>query len=299
MTPTFSYEAAFSRNIGWVTPDEQSTLRGKRVAIAGVGGNGGAYLLTLARLGVGSFTIADFDRFDVPNFNRQMGAMNSTLGQPKVEVMARLARDINPALDIRVFDGGVDKSNVGDFLADVDCYVDGLDFFAFDARETVFPECARRNIPAVTALPLGMGASVMSFLPSGMSFEDYFKWAGETDDEKGLKLLMGMAPAGLHGTYLMHPEAVDFYAHRVPSIIMGCSLCAGIVSTEALKLMLGRGTVRSAPHGLHFDAYRAKFRKTWRPGGNANPLQRLALAVVRRRLEKMRRDREAAAPATK
>jgi tRNA A37 threonylcarbamoyladenosine dehydratase len=48
----FSYEQAFSRNIGWVTPAEQQVLRGKRVAIAGGGGVGGVHLLTLARLGV-------------------------------------------------------------------------------------------------------------------------------------------------------------------------------------------------------------------------------------------------------
>lgn len=294
MTPTFTYEAAFSRNIGWVTRAEQAALRGKRVAVAGVGGNGGAYLLTLARLGVGAFTIADFDTFDTPNFNRQVGASVSSLGRPKVEVMAQLTRDINPEADIRIFPAGVDKSNIGDFLEGVDCYLDGLDFFAFDARETVFPACAARGIPAVTALPLGMGTSVMSFLPGGMSFEEYFRWHGAGDDEKALKLLIGMAPAGLHGTYLVEPDVVDFFARKVPSIVMGCTLCAGLAATEVLKLLLGRGDVRTAPRGMHFDGYRNKFRKTWRPGGNANPLQRLALAVVKHRLEKIRRDREAA-----
>ena len=49
----FDYAQAFSRNIGWVTRDEQQRLRGKRVAIAGLGGVGGVHLLTLARLGVG------------------------------------------------------------------------------------------------------------------------------------------------------------------------------------------------------------------------------------------------------
>ena len=60
----FAYDEAFSRNIGWVTATEQRALRGKRVAIAGLGGVGGAHLITLARLGVGAFRIADFDRFD-------------------------------------------------------------------------------------------------------------------------------------------------------------------------------------------------------------------------------------------
>src|SRR5207253_4308530 len=85
----FSYDEAFSRNIGWVTSAEQRALRGKRIAIAGLGGVGGVHLLTLARLGIGAFNIADFDAFDLANFNRQAGALMSTLGRPKTEVLAQ------------------------------------------------------------------------------------------------------------------------------------------------------------------------------------------------------------------
>ncbi|HSG22550.1 MAG TPA: ThiF family adenylyltransferase, partial [Azonexus sp.] len=72
MMTTFNYDEAFSRNIGWVTEAEQQRLRQSRVAIGGLGGVGGVHLLTLARLGIGRFTIADFDVFDVVNFNRQV-----------------------------------------------------------------------------------------------------------------------------------------------------------------------------------------------------------------------------------
>lgn len=51
----FDYDKAFSRNIGWVTPEEQLILRTKRIAIAGLGGVGGSHLMTLTRLGVGKF----------------------------------------------------------------------------------------------------------------------------------------------------------------------------------------------------------------------------------------------------
>src|SRR3954471_23195507 len=115
----FEYGAAFSRNLGWVTAAEQERLRSSRVAIAGLGGVGGSHLLTLARLGVGRFHIADFDRFDVPNFNRQAGALVSTLGRPKAEVLAEMARDVNPDLEIRVFEDGVNRDNLDDFLSEV------------------------------------------------------------------------------------------------------------------------------------------------------------------------------------
>src|SRR5437870_7814832 len=100
----FNYEEAFSRNIGWVTEAEQQVLRGKRVAIAGLGGVGGVHLLTLARLGIGKFNIADFDRFDLANFNRQIGATMPTLGRSKVEVLATMAKEINPELEIQTFE---------------------------------------------------------------------------------------------------------------------------------------------------------------------------------------------------
>ena len=61
MTAAFNYEQAFKRNIGWVTPEEQQLLRRRRVAVAGLGGCGGSHVTTLARLGVGAFTLADFD----------------------------------------------------------------------------------------------------------------------------------------------------------------------------------------------------------------------------------------------
>ena len=284
-TPSdFDYEVAFSRNIGWLTHAEQAALRGKRVAVAGLGGVGGAHLLTLTRLGIGAFHIADFDTFDVPNFNRQAGAMTSTLGRKKTEVLSEMARDINPGVQLTVFDKGVTEQNIDAFLDRVDLYVDGLDFFAFSARKAVFPACARRGIPATTAAPLGMGAAVLNFLPGGMTFEEYFRWDGCSEDQMALRFLIGLSPAMLQRGYLVDRAAVDFKARKGPSTVMACDICAGMAATEALKILLHRGHVASAPRGVHFDAYRNKMVRTWRPWGNGNPIQRLALAIARRQL---------------
>jgi molybdopterin/thiamine biosynthesis adenylyltransferase len=284
MDAHFKYQDAFSRNIGWVTRAEQSVLRGKRVAIAGMGGVGGVHLLTLARLGIGAFHIADFDVFDVVNFNRQVGATMSSLNRPKAEVLKSMALDINPELDIRVFGQGVDKANVDAFFDGVDLYIDGLDFFAFSARQLVFQACGAKGIPACTAAPLGMGSAVLNFLPGQMSFEEYFGWGDLPDGEKALRFLLGLAPAGLHGPYLVDPSTLNLAERRGPSTIIGCQLAAGMAAGESVKILLGRGKVWAAPYGLHFDAYRSKFVRTWRPGGHRNPLQRLALALGRRRM---------------
>lgn len=277
----FDYHTAFSRNIGWLTQEEQERLRHARIAIAGMGGVGGIHLITLARLGVGNFNIADFDTFDQVNFNRQAGASMQTLGRAKVEVMAEQALSINPELDIRIFPRGVNEENLDDFFKDVDLYVDGLDFFVFSAREAVYRACERLKIPAVIAAPLGMGAAIVNILPGRMTFEQYFGFSGVGDEEKAIRFLLGLSPAMVQRGYLVDRSTVNLAAQRGPSTPMACQLCAGAAATEALKILLKRGKVLAAPHGYQFDAYRNKFVHTWRPWGNRNPLQRLSLAIAR------------------
>ncbi len=283
----FDYDAAFARNIGWVTEAEQAALRGKRVAIAGLGGVGGVHLLTLVRLGVGRFTLADFDTFDLPNFNRQVGATMSSLGRPKADVLAKMARDINPELDIRTFPAGVTRENLDAFLDEADIYVDGLDFFAFTARRETFAACAHHSVPAITAAPLGMGVALLNFLPGRMTFEEYFRLDGFPEEEQAMRFLLGLSPAMLQRSYLVDSSRVNLAERRGPSTIIACELCAGIAATEALKILLGRGDVLAAPWGLQYDAFRRKLARTWRPFGNRNPLQQIALALARRQLSRM------------
>jgi molybdopterin/thiamine biosynthesis adenylyltransferase len=283
-TPRFDYDEAFSRNLGWVTEPEQQALRGKRVAIAGLGGVGGSHLLTLVRLGIGAFHIADFDTFALANFNRQAGAMMSSVDQPKLDTVAAMALDINPELELTRFPMGVTPDGIDTFLDGVDLFVDGLDYFALDIRRKVFTRCGERGIPAVTAAPLGMGVALLNFLPGGMSFEDYFRMEGLGPDEQAIRFLLGLSPSMLQLKYLADRSRVNFAERRGPSTVMACQLCAGFAATEALKILLGRGRIIAAPRGVHFDAYRYRFTRTWRPGGNNNPVQKTMIAIARRQL---------------
>ncbi len=285
-TPGFDYDQAFSRNIGWLTEWEQPALRGKSVAIAGMGGVGGVHLLTLVRLGIGAFRLADFDTFDIVNFNRQAGATTSALGQPKLDVMAEMALAINPTLDITRFPDGVVADGIDAFLHGADLFVDGFDFFALDIRRKVFARCAELGIPAVTAAPIGMGVGWLSFVPGGMTFEEYFRLEGQPKNEQLLRFLMGVAPRGLHRAYLVDPSRIDLEAGKGPSTAAACQLCSGVIGTLAVKLLLGRGDVQPAPFHHHFDAYANAYRRTRLPQGNATPTQRLRLAVARRHLLK-------------
>lgn len=280
----FDYDRAFSRNIGWVTEAEQAKLRTSRVAIGGLGGVGGVHLLTLARLGIGRFTIADFDIFDIVNFNRQVGANVSTLERPKCDVLSEMVRDINPEIDLRVFPDGIRADAMDQFLDDADIYVDGLDFFAFDARRQTFAACERKGIPVVTAAPLGMGTAVLVFGPGGMPFEEYFGFEGCDELEMGIRFLVGLSPAMLQRGYVADMSRINLAERRGPSSMAACQLCAGVAAIETLKLLLGRGGVRLAPKGSQFDGYRMRYSKTWRPWGYKNPLQRLMISLVKAQL---------------
>ncbi|WP_321392630.1 ThiF family adenylyltransferase [Emcibacter sp.] len=294
MHPTFNHQEAFSRNLGWITGREMEILRHKKVAIAGMGGVGGAHALLLARFGVTRFHISDMDIFELANFNRQVGAMMSTIGKSKVDVMADMIRDINPHAEITVFPDGIHDDldgklgNIDAFLNGVDLFIDGFDFFVLDTRMAVFKRCHELSIPAITAAPVGMGVALLTFMPDGMSAEDYFRLDEEpVREDRYVKFLIGLTPRPLHPGYLVDPSRVNMKEQKVPSTPTGVQLSAGFLVTEAVKIMLGRGVVRAAPRYQLFDAYRCKMIKGYMPMGNANPLQKLKFAIGRRMYAKM------------
>jgi molybdopterin/thiamine biosynthesis adenylyltransferase len=280
----FDYNLAFSRNLGWVTKKEQSLLKNKRIAIAGMGGAGGEYLITMTRLGIGKFNISDFDEFEVGNFNRQAGAFMHTVNKKKVKSMETQALSVNPNLDINIFDKGINENNLSEFLKDVDLYLDGLDIYAPEIRRKIFAYCAEHNIPAITAAPIGMGTAVLTFMPGKMTFEEFFGMKGKTKLEQTIRLIAEISTLRDHLKYIADPDAVDFENQKTPSTIMGIKLCAGVIGTIALKILLQRGKVLVAPRGLHFDAYTNTFKKTWMPWGHKNPIQQLIIALVKKKL---------------
>ena len=288
MPAPFSYAQAFDRNIGWVTEAEQASLRGCSVAIAGMGGVGGIHLLTLVRMGIGRVRIADFDTFDIANFNRQAGATVDSVGRPKLDVMAEMALAINPELDIARFPQGVTDGNMDEFLDGADLFVDGFDFFALGIRRQVFARAEQLGIPAVTAAPIGLGTGYLAFVPGGMTFEEYFRFEGQPENEQYLRFLMGVAPQGLHRAYLVDPSRINLAERRGPSTAASCQLCAGVVGTMALQLLLQRPGLRAAPYHHHFDPMRGRLAVTRLPQGNDTPSQRIRLALARKMLARPR-----------
>jgi len=278
-------QAAFSRNIGLIAEDEQQRLTSARIAVAGAGGVGGLHLLTLARIGVGNFNIADFDTFDTVNINRQYGAFMSTLGKHKGEVLEAMLRDINPFADVRLFRDGVTLQNLDDFLDGVDIYVDGIDFFEIDIRRAIFNRCREKGIVALTSAPLGFGATLQVFTPKGMSFDDYFAiHDGMGQPEKVAAFAAGLAPHPYHIKYL-DLSKVDMAKKRGPALALACTQASTLIATEVIKILTGKGTVRPAPAYLQIDLLRNKYTQGYLWLGGKNPLQALKRWIILKKVK--------------
>jgi molybdopterin/thiamine biosynthesis adenylyltransferase len=252
-----------------------------------MGGVGGIHLVTLARLGIGRFTIADPDVFETVNFNRQYGATTRTLGRSKAKVMAEEARAINPEVDLRVFSEAITAENVDAFLDGADVLLDGLDFLNIEARRLVFRRAAERGIWAITAGPIGFSTAWLVFDPDGMSFDRYFDLDDGMDRiEQLIAFAVGLTPRATHLVYTDLGN-VDLHRKTAPSAGLACQLSAGVAAAEILKVLLDRSSIRPAPCYAQFDARRGLVRRgrLWR--GNCGLLQLLKRALLRYRVRQL------------
>ncbi len=281
------YRQAFQRNLGLIQEQEQERIRNARIAVAGVGGVGGLHLMALARMGVGRFHLADFDTFELSNFNRQVGATMDTLGREKVEVMREMTLAVNPEAEVVLFREGVQPENVHQFLEGVDVVVDGIDFFAFDSRRLLFNEARRKGLYVLTSGPIGFGSTLQIFSPDGMSFDEYFGIGdGMSDFEKFVAFAVGIAPAVLHRRY-MDLSRVKLDAGRGPVVASSCFLSSALVATEVVNILLRRRPIKAVPHYVQFDTLLQVYRKGYLFWGAKNPMQYLKRWILRRTMRRL------------
>ena len=230
------FQQYLHRTIMLLGEEAVQNLRTKTVAIAGCGGHGGAACLTLARMGVGGFILADPKPFDEPDINRQWGANLGTIGQNKAEVYAQMLHEINPEIRIRKFCDGITDTNADEFLDGADLLIDCLDVAVPGAlRKKLFVAAGARGLHIFTAAMLGFGGMVAGAFPGGLPLE----LLGGIEDTAiaGSKL-----PAGLREVFV--PEFMDLidqhlHRHRVPSIAISPAILGTILSVEAAVTLLG------------------------------------------------------------
>lgn len=146
--------SSFSRIEMLLGRDGMQRLHAARVAVFGVGGVGGFTAEALVRSGVGAIDIFDNDTVDESNLNRQIIALHSTLGQPKVEVLRARLLDINPAVQVQVYQMFYVPENADSVdLSVYDYIVDAVDTVAAKIELAVRAE--KLQVPIISAMGAG------------------------------------------------------------------------------------------------------------------------------------------------
>lgn len=119
---------SFSRSALLLGDEGMERIYNARVAVFGVGGVGGHAVEALARTGVGKIDIIDADTVSVSNLNRQIIALESTVGRAKVDVMRERILDINPSCEVRAYQSFYSDENADGFdLSKYDYIIDAID----------------------------------------------------------------------------------------------------------------------------------------------------------------------------
>lgn len=152
MEPSILADARFSRTQLLIGADAMACLTAAHVRVFGLGGVGSYAAEGLARAGVGRLTLIDFDTIGLTNINRQVMAFSSTVGRPKVDVLAELIRLINPQCDVHARQVFFDRDHIEQLLGteNNDVVVDAID--SFNPKITLLREAYGRGFPVFSAM---------------------------------------------------------------------------------------------------------------------------------------------------
>lgn len=141
----------FSRNELAIGKEGLDILKNSSVAVLGVGGVGSFSAEALARSGVGRIILVDKDDVDITNVNRQIHALLSTIGQPKVDLMEARIKDINKdceVISLKMF--YTEETYEQFFNYQLDYVIDASDTISYKIH--LMKECLKRNIPIISSM---------------------------------------------------------------------------------------------------------------------------------------------------
>ena len=145
--------ARFIRNEMLLGPRAMEKLKSSHVCVVGLGGVGSCAAEALARSGVGELTLVDRDAYSLSNINRQLGALTSTAGRSKAEVMAERVRDINPDCAVHPLAIHYDRETLDSFFDGLDYIADAIDLVS--CKIDLICRARDRGIPVLSALGTG------------------------------------------------------------------------------------------------------------------------------------------------
>ena len=143
-------------------------LNAAKVAVFGVGGVGGFCVEALVRAGIGTLHLYDDDTVSDSNLNRQLIALHSTIGKPKVEVMASRVLDINPNCAVKAVPMFYLPENADSVdLSQYDYVIDAIDTVA--AKLELVKRCHELNVPIISAMGSGNKLDPSAFVVTDIS----------------------------------------------------------------------------------------------------------------------------------
>ena len=147
-------ETQWDRTIKLVGEDKVNILKGKTVAVFGLGGVGGYVCEALARAGVGHLVLIDHDTINVTNINRQIIALHSTIGQKKTDAFYKRLKDINPDIQITLHDCFFlpENSSIINFK-ELDYVADCID--TVTAKLELYTKCKEHSVPIISSMGTG------------------------------------------------------------------------------------------------------------------------------------------------
>ena len=144
----------FSRTELLIGKDGVEKLKNAKVAVFGIGGVGSYTVEALARAGIGYLVLVDYDKYDITNINRQLGAYHSTIGRYKVEVMKERILDINPNAIVEIYRPEEIEGEESSIIDTTFSYVvDAID--TMKNKLDLIDKCNKENVKIITATGSG------------------------------------------------------------------------------------------------------------------------------------------------
>ena len=151
---TTNKQHKFSRFEKIIGNDNLKLLNKKSVLVLGCGGVGGYVVEALARSNIGTLILVDYDKIDISNINRQIIALDSTVGEDKVDVLEKRVKDINSNCNVIKIKKFIDLNNLYDlFNNNIDFFVDACDTVI--VKKGIIKECLKIKIRFISSMGTG------------------------------------------------------------------------------------------------------------------------------------------------
>ena len=187
--------ARHARNLGAITAQEQQLLQNSRVCIIGCGGLGGFLAEFLGRMGVGSLTLVDGDRFSPTNLNRQLVCTSENLGFPKADETKKRLLQIDPGLQITAIEQFLTPENAAAILAGHHLVMDALD--SIPHRLVLQRVCKELQIPLVHGAVESWFGQVATVFPGDDTLSRLYPGWKEDSIPQAAAATLSFAPAAI------------------------------------------------------------------------------------------------------